>query len=909
MPYDRILDLMSPPGTPQLYVLGAYAKRVTIYSQQVRAINLVDAIENYRCKLGGLRIAVVGGGIAGLTAAARALKYGAKVSIFERTADFISIQSEANHRWVHPHLYEWPNEKRGLQLTDSAELPVLDWKAQTAKELSITLRAMWNEIAEAHAECVEELRSTVVTGVESNSGGYQVAWTDLANVSTPGIGNFDMVILALGYGLEPKAAGKNSYWRPDGVDWIGQPGQQRVLIAGYGDGALTDLMRLCLVNFSHEGILKDVIAALQPSDIQRIRGLEEDILPDEAHDLTERYSGIHLPKVVDVLHGKLNKLRKVVLTGPGPDLFDPAASTLNRLVVSQLLHMGAFQHIPLAPGRRIEKADDDPAIVEILRKTDPKLPSFTDIVLRFGTKKLLPSEAREPTVALGEDGLTFIRGLPESLKTLRERWADLLPSDDPTRRQLWRLLEPVWCSSAALQSNPPTSANLERYCLTIQPASAKPQGNWLPQLVTTTAMHLRAGRVLPFDPIPVVLAADDCVGSQEALEFTARALSRAPIAIFNLGGAMGQENPAGMLLLGIRAAVRRWLTLVIVDRSDHEPDWDALPFNIKELLVLPLRRGEVAALVNVLASGWTSAHSETRGYRDLPVFDAVRQYERRTPGVAAGRVEMFALCPFSPDYMKSTWPELRTLIEGLGAGAGKLFDVRPVTEYLSPMLVGERLYDLARFADRCIVDWTYWRANVFFELGVRLAVNSIPPICVIKSDQQSAARASATLLRTFSPIPYDLEREASVPASKFGREFLKAEREISGPRARLSQVYAAAERNAAIDQEVGFLPLEQELTRQVKSMIGSDLGRAGGLTFLYHRNASLSQRVWHNSVDRLDAALLLIGSKIKALKPGDDGYRRLDTLRDDIESMLQDMRQIGRERGYSRYDEVVDGPL
>jgi hypothetical protein len=216
MPYDRILDLMSLPSAPQLYILGAYAKRVTIYSQQVRAINLVDAIHHYRSRLDGLRVAVVGGGIAGLTAAAQALEYRARVWIFEQTANFISIQSEADHRWVHPHLYEWPYEARG-RLEDSADLPVLDWEAQTAKELSRTLLAKWATIVEKHNTSVQEHRSTAVTGITATPDSIRLEWSDVANKSA-GSGSFDIVILALGYGLEPDAAGQNSYWRPDGVD-------------------------------------------------------------------------------------------------------------------------------------------------------------------------------------------------------------------------------------------------------------------------------------------------------------------------------------------------------------------------------------------------------------------------------------------------------------------------------------------------------------------------------------------------------------------------------------------------------------------------------------------------------------------------------------------------------------------
>src|SRR5438552_19113901 len=107
MPYDRILDLMSPPGFPNLYVLGAYAKRLTIYSQQIRAVNLVEAIHWYRQPLKGLEVAIVGGGVAGVTAAAMAIQRGAPVTLIERLQNILEIQIR-NDRWLHPTIYEWP---------------------------------------------------------------------------------------------------------------------------------------------------------------------------------------------------------------------------------------------------------------------------------------------------------------------------------------------------------------------------------------------------------------------------------------------------------------------------------------------------------------------------------------------------------------------------------------------------------------------------------------------------------------------------------------------------------------------------------------------------------------------------------------------------------------------------------
>ena len=270
----------------------------------------------------------------------------------------------------------------------------------------------------------------------------------------------------------------------------------------------------------------------------------------------------------------------------------------------------------------------------------------------------------------------------------------------------------------------------------------------------------------------------------------------------------------------------------------------------------------------------------------------------------AGDLEVFALCPFNPDYLRDTWPLLRTMVRGLGAGKGKFFDARPVTEYLSPMLVGERLYDLARFADRCLVDWTKWRADVFFELGVRLAVNPVLPISVVDADGRKTGNASAALVQTFSPIPYDLSGDTS----EFGSAFLRVEEQISDPRHvlnKVNQVYAAAERNAAVDQELGSVPLEQELVAQVKSIIGPDLGRAGRLALLYHGNSALEQQVWQNSVDRLEVALLLADSKSKA-SPSDEDRLRFTQLAGDIRSMLRELQDLGRQRSYGQRGEAID---
>src|SRR5262245_48962518 len=142
MPYDRILDLMSLGPGSNVYVLGAYAKRLTLYSQQTRAINLVDAIHWYWHPLPGVKLAVVGGGVAGITAAARALELGANVALIERLQNVLELQTKSD-RWLHPTLYEWPFTGLGPE-EDRTQLPVMNWTAANAKEVAVELTKEWD---------------------------------------------------------------------------------------------------------------------------------------------------------------------------------------------------------------------------------------------------------------------------------------------------------------------------------------------------------------------------------------------------------------------------------------------------------------------------------------------------------------------------------------------------------------------------------------------------------------------------------------------------------------------------------------------------------------------------------------------------------------------------------------------
>src|SRR5262249_44777975 len=66
---------------------------------------------------------------------------------------------------------------------------------------------------------------------------------------------FDTVVLAIGFGLERGGAGHVAYWADsDGLDGIAA--DAKVLIAGYGDGGLADVLRVCVPDFRQADLVE-----------------------------------------------------------------------------------------------------------------------------------------------------------------------------------------------------------------------------------------------------------------------------------------------------------------------------------------------------------------------------------------------------------------------------------------------------------------------------------------------------------------------------------------------------------------------------------------------------------------------------------------------------------------------------
>src|SRR5262249_37312040 len=116
----EVLKQYQVDGLP-LWVIGTYEKGVTVYAQQVRALNLAWALvetDHLPCIVKGspapskrTTVAVVGGGFAGLTFAAALLKknVAADIYVFEQRDTLLPLQQGSDARWLHPRIYDWPS--------------------------------------------------------------------------------------------------------------------------------------------------------------------------------------------------------------------------------------------------------------------------------------------------------------------------------------------------------------------------------------------------------------------------------------------------------------------------------------------------------------------------------------------------------------------------------------------------------------------------------------------------------------------------------------------------------------------------------------------------------------------------------------------------------------------------------
>lgn len=249
---QQIIENARIPGTQSILVLGSFEKRVTVYAQQVRALNLVDAMlsENLVRPKGG-KVAIIGGGAAGITAAvalARTCPELEWLDLFERSSGVLALQ-HGSRRFLHPHFYDWP--AAGSESED-AGLPIMNWTAGPAGDVAATLRAGF-EAARHNSVLTLHPDQAVTKLVPSALGPIRVVvdkGTALRRI-------YDVVILAIGFGLEAHLDGETpTYWAPSGLAGPihTQLKNPMLFVSGNGDGGLVDFLMAAFNALEHHEI-------------------------------------------------------------------------------------------------------------------------------------------------------------------------------------------------------------------------------------------------------------------------------------------------------------------------------------------------------------------------------------------------------------------------------------------------------------------------------------------------------------------------------------------------------------------------------------------------------------------------------------------------------------------------------
>ena len=336
-----------------LYLLGTFENGLTIYDQQIRALNLVWSMVQAlpAKKLGS--VAVVGGGFAGLTAAAGLLHKGVShVFVFERRASLCPLQLGSDTRWVHPRIYDWPSEGSSLP---TAGLPFLNWHAGRASDVAVEILRAWDEIATHATERIKVYTNVKHLRVGKHSEVEWVGETASVDQNATAAGakkTFDSVILAVGFGRE---FSRFSYWRNE---ILGQPeldlGKRTYLVSGSGDSALVDLFRIRISRFRQDRILVDLFSdnSVLLRALQKVKR-RHDAHPMKPRELYEAFEGLAsnpssgFKRLVEALRARLRADTAAVLQmSPKVDsfknLFESHSSFQNRFLVFALFRAGGL---------------------------------------------------------------------------------------------------------------------------------------------------------------------------------------------------------------------------------------------------------------------------------------------------------------------------------------------------------------------------------------------------------------------------------------------------------------------------------------------------------------------------------------------------------------------------------------
>lgn len=397
----------SRAGGPVYVIGGPREARLTIYSQQCRAINLVCALRERESDLTRKRIAVVGAGAAGLTAATALSALGVpddNLTVFEKTASPIHTQRWSYGRFLHPRLFHWP--EAGWRDSQS-ELPVADWRAEYAADVR-------EQILAGCASFPIEF-CTLVSEVKSHGS---VAQVSLRHLHSPWSKHheFDLVLVATGFPLETKVEGTlgGTYWHAlEGLDEL----QGDIHVVGDGDGALTEILMMLIDRFGHAAI-EELCEWLPLGDVDRLHARDLEAQGDPTQCATPSEEEVGSP-LIGTLFALLGRRQRRFVTVHSPRPLSGASFLLNRALVAHLT-WGHEPAVNLHPGPRIEPSQVGSLGGNVIwRAGVTSMPGPKFAQARVTTKDLLKS--LDPSGKVGPLEAGLLVGLLDGLR--RPMWS------------------------------------------------------------------------------------------------------------------------------------------------------------------------------------------------------------------------------------------------------------------------------------------------------------------------------------------------------------------------------------------------------------------------------------------------------------------------------------------------------
>jgi hypothetical protein len=477
--------------------------------------------------------------------------------------------------------------------------------------------------------------------------------------------------------------------------------------------------------------------------------------------------------------------------------------------------------------------------------------------------------------------------LPEAL--VRTKWDRFDPArmhcvvvtcesavDDPGTHRLDGLVEDVLASPTVMDSP--------------QPDPGPPQGIWPAFRRAAGRQDLldgRGHRSIPagYTRSSVELATVgvlEAFDSAKSLELASRLIIEADLALFDVTG----FEPGVMLLLGIRAATRRGVTIVSHGGTWREGDQLSRPFNLSDLSLASHTPSEelsgqdprVEKLAKRITAGFDQLSLRPL-YRDLPVFDAIRDLgasddARRAIGLDQ---EILVLCSYDQRHYRN-WLHLRSRLQrALARNDIAAKSIVRLQDIQDPQLVSLSLYDRIRRCTGCIADWTRSSASTFFELGVRIAASQSGVVQIVamswiaEVDQTGAAKRQFDLmLALFDPIRYGDQDETVGAAVAAGLVEIRSQPELQGS---YGLRHVAAQ---ALTRVGTILPdVVAQLSDEADALYHPNRSRTDAPQALYYEVPAIKRDQERASLERRLAAWLYLDRRVRAGDlPPEDPRRR-----------------------------------